>query len=151
MLQTPEADETPRVLVHRCRSWAEARRAFDVLRVGFVPERRIAVRARGLSWVRPVTRGRAAARAAVAGAVGGALVGAGLRALGLIDTGVAVGIGALAAATIGAVVAAVMIVAAHRLRREDPAVPDTGHLAAEVYEIAVEPGYVEKARRVLSA
>ena len=139
------------MLVHRCRSWVEARRAFDVLRVGFVPERRITVRARGLSWVRPVTRGRAAARAAVAGTVGGALVGAGLRALGLIDDGVAVGIGALAAAVLGALAAGLTIVAAHRLRSEDPAVPDAGHLTAEVYEIAVEPDYAEKARRVLSA
>ena len=52
---------------------------------------------------------------------------------------------------LGALAAALTIVAAHRLRREDPAVPDAGHLTAEVYEIAVEPDYVEKARRVLSA
>jgi hypothetical protein len=148
MLHTADADETPRVLVHRCRSWAEARRVFDILRVGFVPERRIAVRARGLSWVRPVSKARATARAAVAGGIGGALVGAGLRALGLIEGSVVAGAAALAAAVIGAAVGAGMIVAAHRLRREDPAVPDTGHLAAEVYEIAVETG---RARRVLSA
>jgi hypothetical protein len=151
MLHTPEADETPRVLVHRCYSWRDARRAFDVLRVGFVPERRIVVRARGLSWVRPLSRAAAARRAAVVGAVGGALIGGGLRAFGLIDAGVAVGIGALVAALLGAGAAALTIVAAQRTSRAEAVVPDAGHLEAEVYEIAVEPDYVDKARRVLSA
>jgi len=130
-----------RVLVHAADDRRDLRRKYDTLRVGGIPDRRMAVVGRGLRWDESGT-GRAARFGAPAGAAIGGLVALLLWALGLAAAGIVAIV--LAGAATGAAAGALLAVALRR-RTPDPAdVPDV-----ERFEVFVDGEEAAKARGVL--
>jgi hypothetical protein len=155
-LQTPTAAGfkpeplTSRVFVRCYRHYAEAKRAYDQLRVvAGIPDTRMTVVARGLEWREPLPLASLVPYGAGSGATIGGIVGLLLWILGFADADT----GWLAQTVFGALagVAAGLLsaVAVAWTRRGRTSGVQTGHVEPRQYDILVEEEFVPVAREVL--
>jgi hypothetical protein len=139
-----------RIFVRCYRHFADAKRAYDELRVvAGIPDKRMTVVARGLEWREPLPPAALAKLAGGAGAGIGAAVAFVLWLFGLTDAAwlAQTVLGGVAGA--GAGLLAAGVVAA--LRRRRTGLAETGHVEPQQYDILVEEDYADAARTVLEA
>jgi hypothetical protein len=142
--------EAPAIAAHvpvsAAASGPELRRKYDMLRVGGIPARRMAVVGHDLRWAERVGPGAALK----AGALGGGALGA-IVTLVLWATGyTTIGTGAIPVAAIGGAVAGALVaLAAQRRGRLRGGIADGMRLEAERYELLVDPERAPRAREVL--
>ena len=152
VVETPNWSPEPmseRIVVRCYSNYQDAQRAVDSLRVASIPGKRITVFGRGLRW----REGFTATRFVKASAAGGAILAAGvaliLWALGGLDTEFSWLGAAFAGGVLGAVLGTALGVTAWLTTRRAPAVPETGHVDVEHYEVLVELEHAERARALL--
>ncbi len=139
-----------RIFVRCYRHFADAKRAYDQLRVvAGIPDKRMTVVARGLEWREPLPLVALLKLAGGAGAGIGAAVAFVLWMFGLTDSGwpAQTILGAVAGAAAGLLAAGVVTA----LRGRRAGLAETGHVEPQQYDILVEEDYAEAARTVLEA
>jgi hypothetical protein len=138
-------------IVVRCYSnYQDAKRAVDRLQVASIPRKRITVFGRGLRWREAFTATRLVKAAAVGGAVLAASVALILWAFSGLDNAFSWVGAVLAGAGLGALVGTALGVLAWLATRRDPAVPETGHVDVDHYEVLVEMAHADRARELLA-
>ena len=161
MLDTGHPDVTPdgwkpdplpaRVFVRCYRSYQDARRAYDQLRVvARIPDRQMTVVARSLRWREPLKTGTAMRFGAAAGAIVAGLAGLILWSLGFTDAGTSWSDQTIVAALAGALAGGAVGAMWPLLTRRSLEVPETGHVDPGQYDILVEEEHVPRAQEVLA-
>ncbi len=139
-----------RVFIRCYRTYHEARRAYDQLRVvARIPDQKMIVIARGLRWRQPLDVVAAARIGGFAGAVIGGLAGLMLWSLDYTEAGTAWVSQTLVAALAGALVGVIGGAAWVATTRRSPDVPETGHVDPVQYDILVDEEHVPRAQEVL--
>jgi hypothetical protein len=142
----PSTDSTDHVPVCDAANRAELRRKYDMLRVGGIPEQRIAVVGRGLRWATRIGTGAAAAAGGAAGAILGVVVTSMLWMGGFTEVGTgATPVAMLAGAASGALIALI----ARRLAGARGGIAEPTQIEVERYEVLVESARADRAREVL--
>ncbi len=140
-----------RVFVRCYRTYQDARRAYDQLRVvARIPDKEMTVVARGLRWREPLKPGTAMRLGALAGAMVAGLAGLILWSLGFTDAGTSWPDQTIVAALAGALVGGAAGAAWPAVTRRRLEVPETGHVDPVQYDILVEEEHVPKAQEVLA-
>ena len=143
------APMSERIVVRCYESYEDAKRAVDTLTVGRIPDKRITVFGRGLRWREAFTAGRLTKACALGGAVLAAATALILWSVGALDHGFS-WIGSLAAGgVVGALLGLVLGVVAWSVTKRDRAIPETGHVDVDHYEVLVEVDHAERARELL--
>jgi hypothetical protein len=145
------APMSERVVVRCFDSYQDAKRAVDSLTVARIPRKRITVFGRGMRWREAFSAERFVKASAIGGAALGTLTAIILWALGALDSGFTwfgalVLVGALSTAA-----GAALGLAAWQLTKRAQAVPETGHVDVDHYELLVEVDHAERARQLLDA
>lgn len=140
-----------RVFVRCYRSYQDAKRAYDQLRVvARIPDKQMTVVARGLRWREPLKAGTAMRVGALAGAIVAGVAGLILWSLGLTDAGTSWSDQTIIAALAGALVGGAAGLVWPAVTRRSLEVPETGHVDPVQYDILVEEEYVPSAQEVLA-
>ena len=147
-ITAPEPLERP-VLVGRFSRYKDAKRAVDRLSVARIPEQRITVVGRGITWNPPLTGERSAILGARLGSAAGALTLLLLWSLGSLAGGFGWLSALLAGGFVGAIAGAACGLVAWRMTRDRRVLPESGHVDVRRYEVLVEPGDLAKARDLL--
>jgi hypothetical protein len=138
-----------RIVVRCYDSYQDAKQAVDTLTVGRIPDKRITVFGRGLRWREAFTAGRLAKACALGGAALAAVTALILWSVGALDSGFT-WLGSLAAGgVVGALLGFALGVIAWRLTKRDRAIPETGHVDVDHYEVLVAVDHAERARELL--
>lgn len=153
---TTRADWRPdplpsRVFIRCYRSYQDAKRAYDQLRVvARIPDKQMTVVARGLRWREPLKAGSAMKVGAVAGAIVAGLAGLILWSLGFTDAGTSWSDQTIVAVLAGVLLGGAAGAAWPVLTRRSLEVPETGHVDPAQYDILVEEEHVPAAHEVLA-
>ncbi len=140
-----------RVFVRCYRSYQDAKRAYDQLRVvARIPDKQMTVVARGLRWREPLKAGPAMKLGVVIGAIVAGFAGLILWSLGFTDAGTSWSDQTIVAALAGALVGGASGAALPFFTRRSLEVPETGHVDPVQYDILVEEEYVPTAQEVLA-
>jgi hypothetical protein len=140
-----------RVFVRCYRSYQDAKRAYDQLRVvARIPDKHMTVVARGLRWREPLKTGSAMKLGALAGAIVAGLAGLVLWSLGFTSSGTSWSDQTIVAVLAGALVGGVAGALLPLLSRRNLEVPETGHVDPVQYDILVEEEHVPAAQEVLA-
>ena len=134
----------------RCyRSYQDAKRAVDRLRLARIPDDRITVAGRGLKWRAPLTAERAARLGGVSGIVIAAATALLLWSFGALADGFswlsAVIAGGFAGGGIGLLAGLAYWHVTHNAKGQ----PETGHVDVDRYDLLVELDDAPKARKLL--
>lgn len=138
-----------RIVVRCYSSYREAKRAVDRLAVAQIPKKRITVFGRGLRWQEAFTASRLLKSSAAGGAALAAAAALILWSLDALDASFTWFTTLLAGAGLGAALGLALGVGAWLLTRRDPAVPETGHVDVDHYEVLVEMSHADRARELL--
>jgi hypothetical protein len=140
-----------RVFVRCYRSYQDAKRAYDQLRVvARIPDKEMTVVARGLRWREPLKVGKGMRLGALAGAIVAGLAGLILWSLGFTDAGTAWSDQTIVALVAGALAGGAAGAAWPFITRRSLDVPETGHVDPAQYDILVEEDHVPAAEEALA-
>jgi hypothetical protein len=138
-----------RVPVGRFTRYKDAKRAVDRLCVARIPEQRITVLGRGITWNPPLNAERSAVLGARVGSAAGALTLLLLWSLGSLAATFSWLSAMLAGGFVGAIVGAVAALLIWRVSRDRSVLPESGHVDVRRYDVLVEPDDLPKARNLL--
>jgi hypothetical protein len=138
-----------RVLIGRFSRYRDAKRTVDTLAVGRIPQKRITVLGRGLSWSPPLTAERAARLGAWLGLAAGAATMLLLWSLGSLAASFGWVGAVLAGAFVGGAIGGALGLVVWRTSRERGVIPETGNVEVRRYEVLVEPEDLPRARELL--
>ena len=138
-----------RITVRCFSSYRDAKRAVDRLRVARIPDDRITVAGRALKWRPALSAERAARLGGGSGIAIAALTALLLWSLGALAPQFSWLSAVLAGGFVGGGVGLLIGLAAWRLTRDAPEVPETGHVDVGRYDLLVELDDAPKARTLL--
>jgi hypothetical protein len=144
----PESPDE-RVLIGSFSRFRDVKRTVDTLAVGRIPEKRITVLGRGLSWNPPLTAERAGRLAAWLGLAAGAATMLLLWSVGSLAADFGWFSAVLAGAVVGAAMGGLIGIVIWRASRDRAVIPETGNVDVRRYEVLVEPDDLPRARELL--
>jgi hypothetical protein len=145
------ASQSPdgRVLIGRFSRFKDAKRTVDTLAVGRIPEKRITVLGRGISWNPPLTAERSGRLGGWLGMAAGAVTMLLLWGAGSLAANISWFGASLAGAFVGAAVGGVIGLVVWRTSRDRGVIPETGNVEVRRFEVLVEPDDLPRARELL--
>jgi hypothetical protein len=138
-----------RVVVRCYSSYQDAKRAVDRLAVARIPPKRITVFGRGFRWRQAFSGPRFLKASSAGGAALAAAAALILWSLGGLASGFGWPAALAAGGALGAVLGLALGAAAWMVTRHDGAIPETGHVDVDHYEVLVELDHADRARELL--